>query len=428
MKKQWNKDIQDRLKNFQTKAPDGLLDNIKSEISRCGFSSEPTQAKSQRIMPFIFHRIASVAAAIVILFGLSHLFQREETPLLLPEVESNIPLTTDEAPAQPMEEVSGNHSVVISHTNRLIDKTSIITDTLTDYFQEERTIEEDADTITRQAPAPQKKTEPTPKKKQWRFTTPPRKQRSSLDVGIYYSELIAQINPGKEGFIMEVRPTFPPSDNTFFPNNGGNTENPDDGTNSVDSTSTDNRSLSRAANRSFNRKKSAEKARHHIPVRLGISLRYYLNERWNIQSGLTYSYLASDLSYEGSTPYETKQKLHYVGIPLQIGYHIWKSKNFKGYVSAGGQVEKLISGKATTHYTLDDRSSGTLIENISDNRLLFSALASIGAEYALGKNFSLYAEPGIHYYFKNGNGLKTHYNDQPLNFNITIGFRFHWNK
>ena len=192
-----------------------------------------------------------------------------------------------------------------------------------------------------------------------------------------------------------------------------------------DSTNTASRGISR----SFKRNKNGEEAKHHIPVKLGISFRYYLDDQWSIQSGLTYSYLASDLSYSSlSTSYQTEQKLHYIGIPLQIGLRIWENKRFRSYLSAGGQVDKLISGKATTHYTLDNQSTGTLIENISDNKLLFSALASIGFEYMLGKDLSLYAEPGIHYYFKNGNGLNTSYNEQPLNFNITVGFRFHWNK
>ena len=114
-----------------------------------------------------------------------------------------------------------------------------------------------------------------------------------------------------------------------------------------------------------------------------------------------------------------------MGIPLQIGYKLGESKRFRSYIAAGFQVEKLVSGKAVTRHSKNKELQGTSIQNISDKRLLFSTLASFGVEYALGKNFSLYAEPGIHYYFKNGNGLQTHYNEQPLDLNLTIGFRFH---
>ena len=114
-----------------------------------------------------------------------------------------------------------------------------------------------------------------------------------------------------------------------------------------------------------------------------------------------------------------------MGVPLQVGYKIGESKRFRSYIAAGFQVEKLVSGKAVTRHSKNKELQGTSIQSISDKRLLFSALASFGVEYALGKNFSLYAEPGIHYYFKNGNGLQTHYNEQPLDLNLTIGFRFH---
>jgi len=434
MKKPWNKDIQSRLKDFQTKAPEGLLDDIKSEMSRRGLPFEPTQAKPQRMIPSAFRHIASVAAVIAMLFGISHLFLREEAALLLPEAESNNPIATDDFSTLPTEEVevTGSHPAAIPHTKRLVAKSIAATDTLTDYSQKETTLEEEtateenADTIARQAPAPQKKAEPTPKQKQWSFTTP-RKQRTSLDVGIYYSGLMAQISTGEKRIMMPS----PPSDNLTPPdgeNAGGSINQPDSGDYETDSTSTDSRSFNRVASRSFSRKEDKEKAKHHLPVRFGISLQYKLNEQWNIQSGLTYSYLASDLSYNGATPYETKQKLHYIGIPLQIGYRIWESKNFRGYISAGGQVEKLVSGKATTHYTTETQQQGTLTENIDDNRLWFSALASIGTEYALNKNFSLYAEPGIHYYFKNGSELQTYYKEHPLNFSLTLGLRFHWRK
>ena len=438
MKKQWKQDMHDRLKDFPRKAPEGLLDDVKAEMLRRGLS--PVPAPRRRTVSGVFLRVASVAAMIALLFGLSHWFQHEETALVFPEVESSLPVKVDEAPVLPKEEVTENPPVAIPQASRLLVKAIVKTDTLSASSEEETLVEEkpepgkeEPDTIDRPTPPSAKPVEVSPKRKQWAYV-PSRKKRASLDVGVYYSGLVAQFTSGREGVLIETLPSSPvtrPSDQPIPPDGsgeGGNVGHPDSGTNGADSTSTASRSFSRAASRSFSRKEHAEKAKHHIPVRLGVSLRYYLNEHWNIQSGLTYSYLASDLSYKGSTPYETKQKLHYIGIPLQVGVRIWQKERFRGYLSAGGQVEKLVSGKATTRYTDEDQKPGTLIETISDKKLLFSALASIGAEYMLGKDLSLYAEPGIHYYFKNGNGLNTHYNENPLNFNITIGFRFHWEK
>lgn len=432
MKKQWKQDMHDRLKDFPMKAPEGLLDDVKAEMLRRDLS--PVPAPRRRMVSGVLLRVASVAAMIALLFGLSHWFQREETALVFPEVESSLPVKMDEVPVQPKEEAAENPPVSIPQASRLLAKAIVKTDTLSVSSEEEAVVEEktepqkeEPDTIVRPTPPSARQAEPSPKRKEWAYV-PSRKKRASFDVGVYYSGLATPISPGKEELMVNVSPPsdpLPPPDGS---GDGGNLGHPDNGTNSVDSTSTDSRSLSRVASRSFSRKKYAEKAKHHIPVRLGVSLRYYLNERWNIQSGLTYSYLASDFSYRGTTPYETKQKLHYIGIPLQVGVRLWKNDRFRGYLSAGGQVEKLVSGKATTRYTDENQRPGTLVETISDKKLLFSALASIGAEYMLGKDLSLYAEPGIHYYFKNGNDLSTYYTENPLNFNITIGFRFHWEK
>jgi hypothetical protein len=191
--------------------------------------------------------------------------------------------------------------------------------------------------------------------------------------------------------------------------------------------STSNAGSKASAHPNFRPQKKTVK--HHQPIKFGVSFRYSLNPRWNIQSGLTYSYLLSEFSEVYTHQSEqTKQKLHYMGIPVQVGYQVWKKKRFNGYIALGGQAEKLVSGKATTLCWQNNEYWHSYTKSVSDNHLLFSALASIGAEYHLGHTVSLYAEPSVHYYFKNGSGLENHYTKQPLNFNLTIGLRFHWGK
>ena len=45
-------------------------------------------------------------------------------------------------------------------------------------------------------------------------------------------------------------------------------------------------------------------------------------------------------------------------------------------------------------------------------------------EYKLTDFFSLYAEPGLGYFFKDGSTIPTIYQDHPLNFNLSFGLRF----
>ena len=419
MKKQWNKDIHDRLKDFPKKAPESLLNDIQSEMLRRGLSVSPIANKR----PAIILRIASVAAMILLLLGISYLFHWQK-PSALPDgqgsltspiVAETLPTAEEEkemlssTPANPtaVQWTAQATSTPVAPPDSVHTKEETLTENTT---QKEVPSKEETESPQQAQPATEKTGEVS-KQAKWTYT-PSRKKGNSFDVSIHYSGLLALNIPFGKDYDADI-------------NLSGPQASPGDEPGGKDSTATASRSVGRI----FKRYKHGEEAKHHIPVKLGVSFRYYLNDRWSIQSGLTYSYLASDLSYNSiATSYETKQKLHYIGIPIQAGLRIWEGKRSRSYISAGGQVEKLISGKAITHYTLDKQFSGTLIENISDNKLLFSALASIGIEYMLGKDLSLYAEPGIHYYFKNGNGLNTHYNEQPLNFNITVGFRFHWNK
>ena len=143
--------------------------------------------------------------------------------------------------------------------------------------------------------------------------------------------------------------------------------------------------------------------RHHQPVKIGFSLRYQLNDRWSLASGLMYTLLASDITTNVngiSNHYE--QKLHYLGIPLNVGYQFWTDNKLGLYVSTGGAVDKLLNGSGWQ----------------------FSLNGSAGADYKLSNRLSLYAEPGVGYYIPNNSNLSTIYKDHPWNFNLTLGLRF----
>lgn len=142
---------------------------------------------------------------------------------------------------------------------------------------------------------------------------------------------------------------------------------------------------------------------HHQPVRLGLSLRYRLNDHWSIESGLLYTHLSSDITIiEDGISTVTEQRLNYIGLPLNVSYNLWKSRYFGLYVTAGSTIEKSLDASPWQ----------------------FSVSGAVGAEYKLTNFFSLYAEPGIGYYFKDGSSTPTIYQDQPLNFNLSFGLRF----
>lgn len=158
-----------------------------------------------------------------------------------------------------------------------------------------------------------------------------------------------------------------------------------------------------------NRTRQVISAKHKQPISAGFSIRKNLPKGFSIESGLVYTYLSSDILYEGSTE-AASQKLHYLGIPLRANWNFVDKKRFTLYVSAGGTIEKCIYGK------IDN-------ETKSIDPLQLSIMASIGAQYNLSKHVGLYIEPGISYFFNDGSDILTIRKDNPCNFTLQAGLR-----
>lgn len=165
-----------------------------------------------------------------------------------------------------------------------------------------------------------------------------------------------------------------------------------------------------------------EHAHHHQPIRLGVSVRYGLGKRWSLESGLTYTYLVSDItrSVKGSS-YQIEQRLSYIGVPLNVNYLLWSNPHFNVYSSAGGMVETMVKGKRKNEeYEINER--------VGRQPVQFSVQGAAGVEYMPGGNLSIYAEPGLAYHFSNHSTIPTFYQDKPLSFNLNLGLRFSFNK
>ena len=88
---------------------------------------------------------------------------------------------------------------------------------------------------------------------------------------------------------------------------------------------------------------------HKTPVSFGLSVSRQLNNRFSLQTGLTYSFLASSWETQASTyNKEILQRLHFIGIPVSLTYTIADWNRFRFYASAGAQAEFNIAGRERT--------------------------------------------------------------------------------
>ena len=162
---------------------------------------------------------------------------------------------------------------------------------------------------------------------------------------------------------------------------------------------------------------------HHQPIRFGLLLRYAFNDRWSIESGLSYAQLSSDINYtSASYAVEIEQRLKYIGIPVNVSYQFWSNRFFSVYASVGGMAEKMVEGRQ--HMVTTKPSKQVADASVSIHPLQFSVNGGVGAEFKFVDWLSLYAEPGVGYWFDNGSGVPTYYQDKPFSFNLNVGLRF----
>lgn len=169
-----------------------------------------------------------------------------------------------------------------------------------------------------------------------------------------------------------------------------------------------------------------EKVHHHRPQTFGVALNKPLNARWTFGTGLTYTRLKSEFESRFNTATVKKtQKIDYIGIPLRLTYRLWDKGRFNAYATGGVTFEVPVHSSLTKKFTVTADSSFTMKERICP-RYQWSVNVGVGIQYQIARPFSLYLEPNLLYYFRNGSGLQTYRTEHPLTFGMPFGLRLTW--
>lgn len=163
--------------------------------------------------------------------------------------------------------------------------------------------------------------------------------------------------------------------------------------------------------------------KHKMPVSFGLSVSRYLNDRFSLQTGLTYSFLSSEWKTNGEYHSKTKQKLHFIGIPLALSYKIAEWNRFNFYAAAGAMTEVNVSGQRKTQFFSETKKINQSCERVRMKEWLWSVNARAGVSYPLIRFVSAFAEVGAGYYFDNGSDIETIHSEKPFNVSLQIGFR-----
>ena len=159
--------------------------------------------------------------------------------------------------------------------------------------------------------------------------------------------------------------------------------------------------------------------RHRLPLSAGITFRFYFIPRRAVESGLVYTYLASDYTFSNQA--KIKQQLHYLGIPVNLVWQFIESKGFYFYVSGGCMLEK---GLSANYNYIGFPNENTRSESIAG--LQWSLNVQLGVGYNVYKQFGLYFEPGLRWFLPNKSQPVSIRTERPLNFGLSAGLRLNF--
>lgn len=437
MKTNWQKDIHDRLGSYEKDAPEGLWEGISRRLPKLNDGGMLTH-KPQRTAKFRMWRVAGVAAAASVALVIGYSFLGNDV-----QDNINIPTNTTKHPNMlaSNKKPLGNEPTGVSADQAMHSEDDLLSEQpklanasteqpkLTNASTEQPTLasastETDVKEISSKeenSKKDNKQTETKPAKREDSYVLPHNpdnnllafndmtERRGDEDAPSRWS-----VSTGAMGGLGASGTTTAYGDHLVLSSPGV--------ADTKDSPMLDMNTI----NRDIETKTEYD---HHLPIRIGLSVAYALTDRMSISSGLTYTRLSSDIKDASrESKYIGEQRLHYVGIPVNVSYKVASSRWISLYGTAGVLAEKCVSGTTDEGYVENNTMKYTNTHDISSKPLQMSVNAGVGIQFDFIDNVGIYAEPGLSYYFDDGSTLQTIYKEKPLNFNLNVGVRFRLSK
>lgn len=169
---------------------------------------------------------------------------------------------------------------------------------------------------------------------------------------------------------------------------------------------------------------------HDEPLKTSVLVRLNLSHRLALDAGLSYTYLHSSLIHRGpaaSDRWSGDQRVHYLGVPVNISCYLYESRRWNAYVSTGAEV-----AKAVVVDWSKDSDFDTFVQKYPSHTLdhpwQLSVTAAVGVQYNFLRRVGIYLQPSFGYFFDNHSRIKTYYTDHPFTPSLQVGLRINVNK
>ena len=155
---------------------------------------------------------------------------------------------------------------------------------------------------------------------------------------------------------------------------------------------------------------------HKLPLRFGVTVAVPVTKNLYFESGLSYSYLRSDIKKDSE---KVSQKLHYIGVPINLNWYFINSKSAGLYLGGGLNINKCISA-----------SIGN--ESFGIGKFETSLNLQAGFLGKLSRNVGIFVQPGVSFMLSDNKELtkfnnftvQNYYSDKDFSVTFDAGLRF----
>lgn len=394
MKEQWTQDLQKKMSNYEVPTiPKGLWEDIDSTIGEIPSKT----AKKAALFPNWKKACAAILLLLLIPTTLLFLNNKENEALVEDGSVGYIPQQT-----APISHITPTFSPIaqVNHiATPLAQKAPNTSKTSLVLAQEPTTQEEETPTNSPEEKQAEKEqttstsASPTPQSEE-RAIAPkvPQSEDSPIFIqekqdGIYLAMNASGVNLSSGDWASSVENNIP-NDKVTYNDSGSGLSN------------------------SFPPATYHEE-KHDRPITIGLQVGIPVADKWSVATGLAYTYLHSEIE-DGTalSSIHTDQKLHFIGVPVQLNYQLYNNRFCNIYLGTGGRIDFGVSGK-TNHE-----------DHLSHLPVNYSFKASSGVQVKLFKSLNIYAEPSVQYNIPGSKRYKTYYTEHNTMFDLQLGIRF----
>ena len=161
---------------------------------------------------------------------------------------------------------------------------------------------------------------------------------------------------------------------------------------------------------------------HMPPLSFGI-MAHLLGEGVGIESGLIYTFLESQFEWSDWASYRASQRLHYIGIPVNLVIYVWNSNpDWRIYLSGGFTVEKGLRAIFQQESRGGGRETNTTVRSSIDG-VQWSTNGALGVNYKFEKRLGVYFESRFGHSFDNNQPISIR-TERPFFVGIGMGINY----